>query len=93
MVQAFGCVDGTRIPISCPNENNQDYFCYKQFHSLSVQAMCDYKGTFMDVDCRWPGSVYDAKVFANSSINKKLQSGNLSSVYQSLLQGCEKVYA
>ena len=91
MVQAFGCIDGTHIPISCPNENNQDYFCYKQFYSLSVQAVCDYKGTFMDIDCRWPGSVHDSKVFANSSINKKLQNGNIPSVYQSLLSGRGKV--
>lgn len=67
MTQAFRCIDGTHI-IECPSENSQDFFCYKQFFSLSVQAVCDYKGSFMDVECRWPGSVHDAKVFANSSI-------------------------
>lgn len=66
MTQAFGCVDGTHIPIKCPAENSQDYFCYKQYHSLSVQAVCDYRGYYMDVECMWPGSVHDAKVFTNS---------------------------
>ena len=27
MTQAFGCIDGTHIPIQCPVENSQDYFC------------------------------------------------------------------
>ena len=58
MTQAFGCVDGTHIPIKCPSENSQDFFSYKQYFSLSVQAVCDYKGYFMDVECRWPGSVH-----------------------------------
>ena len=44
MVQAFGCIDGTHIPIKTPAENSQDYFNYKQFHSFNVQAVCDYHG-------------------------------------------------
>lgn len=75
MIQAF--VDGTHIPIKSPKGNSQDYFCYKQFYSLNVQAVCDYRGMFMDVDCRWPGSVHDAKVFANSTINKSLINGEM----------------
>ena len=75
MMQAFGCIDGTHIPIKCPLENSQDYFYYKQYYSLSVQAMCDNKGMFTDVECRWPGSVHYSKVFANSSINEMLRNG------------------
>ena len=91
MQQAFGCVDGTHILITAPSENRQDYYCYKGFHSLNVQAVCDYKGTFMDVECRWPSSVHDAKVFANSSVNDKLRNGKLPTVFQSVLPGYEKV--
>ena len=40
--QAFGCVDGTHIPILSPNENPHDYFCYKMKYTLNVQALCDY---------------------------------------------------
>ena len=40
MIQAFGCIDGTHIPIACPSEHSHDRFCYKQFHSLSVQTGC-----------------------------------------------------
>ena len=89
--QAFGCIDGSHVPILCPSENSQDYFCYKQFHSLNVQAVCDYRGMFMDVECRWPGSVHDAKVFANSAISSKLRNEILPKTFQTLLPGEEKI--
>ena len=56
MTQAFGCVDGTHIPLKAPTVHSQDYYNYQQFYSLNVQGICDYKGYFMNVDCRWPGS-------------------------------------
>lgn len=91
MTQAFGCIDGTHIPIQCPVENAQDFFCYKQFYSLNVQAVCDYKGYFMDVECMWPGSVHDAKVFANSSVNHELRNNILPATSQYPVQGEPKV--
>ncbi|XP_065666450.1 uncharacterized protein LOC136087492 [Hydra vulgaris] len=91
MIQAFGCIDGTHVPIVCPFENSQDYFCYKQYYSMNVQAVCDYKGMFMDVECVWPGSVHDSKVFSNSPINKKLRDGFLPGTFQSVLHGYEKI--
>ena len=36
----FGCIDGTHVPIICPKDDPQDYYCYKSFHSLNVQAVC-----------------------------------------------------
>ena len=87
MKQAFACIDGTHIPIQCPNESSQDYFNYKHFYSINVQAVCDYRGYFLDIECMWPGSVHDAKVYANSSINKKMRSNTFPIVYQ-LVQGC-----
>ena len=41
MIQAFGCIDGIHVPIKCPLENSQDYFCYKQYYSLNVQVVHD----------------------------------------------------
>ena len=68
--QAFGYIGGTHIPI----KNSHGCFCYKQFYSLYIQAVCDYRGYFMDVECMWPGSVHDAKVFANSLLSQLLQN-------------------
>ncbi|XP_028416187.1 putative nuclease HARBI1 [Dendronephthya gigantea] len=44
MLHAMGCIDGTHVPIRRPNVDSQDYFNYKQFFSVSVQAVCDAKG-------------------------------------------------
>lgn len=46
--QAFGCVDGTHIAINQPTENPHDYFSYKQKYTLNVQAVCDWRGLFID---------------------------------------------
>ena len=91
MIQAFGCIDGTHVRIKSPQSNAQDYFNYKQFYSLNIQAVCDSKGLFMDVDCRWPGSVHDAKVFASSAINSKLQHGELPQTFFTALPGYEAI--
>ena len=74
MPQALGSIDGTHIPIIRPSQASQDFFNYKHFFSLSVQAVCDYRDIFMDVDCRWPGSLHDTKIFANSKVCKNMSS-------------------
>ena len=89
--QAFGCVDGTHIAISQPLENSHDYLCYKMKYSLNVQGICDHTVVFMNVDIRWPGSVNDAKVFANSNVNHALRENLLPQGYRQLLPGTEKV--
>ena len=90
MPQAFDAIDGNHIPIQRPSENSQDHFNYKKFFSISVQAVCDYRGIFMDIDCSWPGLLHDSKMFANSKINESL-AANISITYQTLLQGFAKV--
>ncbi|XP_057299347.1 putative nuclease HARBI1 [Hydractinia symbiolongicarpus] len=91
MTQAFGCIDGTHVQILRPSEHSQDYFSYKMYFSLNVQAVCDFRGYFMDVDCRWPGSVHDAKVFANSNIAAKLKDEEIPITYEDILPGRAKV--
>ena len=45
----------------------------------------------MDVECLSPGSVHDAKLFSNSSLNHKLQSGNLPGIFQYVIPSCNLV--
>ena len=91
MVQAFGCIDGTHVAVKKPLDCSQDFYSYKGYHSLNVQAVCDFRGMFMDVDCRWPGSVHDAKVFSNSEISKRLRDSTLPGTFQTVIPGFEKV--
>ena len=75
-MQAFSFIDGTHLPIKRPVKDPQDFLNYKGYHSLSVQAVCDCRGEFMDVECRWPGNVHDAKMFAKFSLLTKLKIKN-----------------
>ena len=91
LIQAFGCIDGTHVPIKTPSTDSHDYFCYKQYYSLNVQAVCDYRGRFIDVDCRWPGCVHDAKVFSNSTINHNMRNRKLPQTFNTLIPDHDKV--
>ena len=60
-------------------------------YSLNVQGVCDSKGRFIDVDINWPGGTHDAKVFANSRINKAMREGKIPKLFRVLLPGRDKV--
>lgn len=89
--QAFGCVDGTHIAITQPTENPHDYFSYKQKYTLNAQAVCDWRGLFIDVEVKWPGSVHDARVFSNSRIKRLLKEEKIPMLYKEILPGYDKI--
>ena len=72
-----GAIDGSHIPIIAPHEFHTDYFNREGFHSIIIQAMVDHLYRFTDIYVGWPGKAHDARVFANSALYHKGQSGAL----------------
>ena len=74
-----GAIDGCHIPMAAPVEFHTDFYNRKGWYSMIIQAVADHKYHFTDIHTGWPGSVHDARVFANSPIYKKGMEGLLFS--------------
>ena len=72
MIQCVGSIDGCHIPIMPPALNHTDYYNRKGWYSVILQAVVDHDYLFQDICVGWPGSVHDARVFANSGMYKKM---------------------
>ena len=70
-LQCAGAIDGSHIPIIAPIHCPKDYFNKKCFHSIILQGLVDHEYRFLDINVGWPGSVHDARVFANSELYHK----------------------
>lgn len=74
----IGAIDGTHVPVLVPGAQNREIFRDRKGNiSLNIQAICDHRLKFLDVVCRWPGSVHDSRMFNESSIMGKLERGEI----------------
>ena len=73
--QVIGCVDGTLIKIDRPTENEANFVDRFGNHSLNCMVVCGPDCSFYYVSARWPGSVNDARVLRNSSLNERMEGG------------------
>ena len=56
-----------------------------------MQAVCDYHYCFTDVLIKWPGSVHDARIFANSTSNKAFREGKIAKCARRIIDGEDPV--
>lgn len=75
--QCVGAIDGSHIPIVSPQDHPADYYNRKGWHSIILQAVVDHELRFWNINVGWPGRVHDARVFGNSALFQKAQSGTL----------------
>ena len=96
-LQKFGfprvlwCINGRHIPISEPHKNPHNCFSNKIKYTISVQAIYDCNRRFTDIDIKWPGSLHDAHVFANSKVQKDYTKGKFKLYCEELILGNELI--
>lgn len=65
--EVVGVIDSTHVRIKAPQQNQFDYLNGEGFYSISMQAIFDSNGRFLDIFVGYQGSVPDAGIMRNSS--------------------------
>lgn len=75
----IGAIDGTHIPIRKPHshDNPEIFRNRKSSMSLNVQIVAGPNLEIYNCVARWPGSTHDSRVFSNSFLKDRFESGDL----------------
>ena len=79
-------ISGSHVP---PSMNHTNYYNRKGWYSMLMQAVMDHNYLFRDLYVGWPGSVHDARVLANSTLFRKVTSGDFLQGDKEDIQGHE----
>jgi len=72
----IGSINGKHIRIHSPPNSGSQYFNYKQYHSIVLQAVVDANIKFVTVDTGACGKQSDGGVFRNSALYHCLATGS-----------------
>lgn len=78
----FGAIDCTHIKIQRPPDHHHpdEYLNRKNYYSFNVQAVCDSDCIFTDIVVAWPGSVHDSRIFKNSNLYNRQNTGEINGI-------------
>lgn len=89
MPMCVGAINGSHIPIKAPKNGRTAYRNRKGFYSVVLQACVNFSGSFIDICVGFPGRAHDARVFRNSSLHRKIESGEVFPlILRKCIQGC-----
>ena len=75
---AFSAVDGSHLPIKCPNggaEAMKQYFNFKGFYSIVLMALVDAKYRFIWASAGAPGNTHDSTLLQSTDLWREIVSG------------------
>ncbi|XP_061514113.1 putative nuclease HARBI1 [Anopheles gambiae] len=74
----IGAIDGKHVRVKAPSKSGTQYFNYKKYFSLHLQAVADANSKFIAVDVGEYGSRCDSGVFKSSTLYQLIQSNRLN---------------
>ena len=77
---AFSALDGTHLPIKCPDGGQlamKSYYNFKGFYSVIAMALVDAKGRFIWASVGRPGNTHDSLNFRSSHLFNRICQGEV----------------
>ena len=74
----MGAIDGKHVRIRCPQSFGSQFYNYKSYFSVHLQAIVDAKYKFMTVDITAYGRQSGSGVFTESSVFRHLEAGSFN---------------
>ena len=84
--QVVGTVDATYIEILAPLSESLAPFSRKQKYTINSQAVVGSNLMFLDVLTCFPGSVHDAKMLRESTLNQKCEANELFACQEKIIE-------
>lgn len=76
-----GAIDGVHIRIANPGGDDAMRFINRKgWYSFNCQVACTSDMMITNIVARWQGSAHDARVFLESSLNRRFEDGELRGV-------------